>query len=364
MASTNVKITRIEDSVGDINNKQICVEPGNDPDTGYRMWAGKDGAGNTYKFLGKSKPAYIESLNVSDFSTAGLLSSDSSGDVTANVNTLAELNTLITDATLDDEGDPRDPNAHASTHYTGGSDPLSFDLDDVVTNDGTVDVDSTTKKATFEDSVITDSTDKDETGFEDLTTVQESDSVIDTGSGYWGGNDDWLFFSSNTPAYTLVDRKTLKPKLQETSSVIIATVFDDNGRCFGLSAVAVYDVDLSDLSITSRISIAFGDVPIVDMYNGLIYAIVGSTVHIIDPNDWTSTTITTATAITTARGFVINPDTKTFFVLDDTGSAVVVREFRIGDGSLVNTSSSISTLSGYLSNIALHGDYVAQRWRW
>ena len=39
--------------------------------------------------------------------------------------TLAELNAIITDATLDDSGDPRDPNAHAPTHEDGGSDELT-----------------------------------------------------------------------------------------------------------------------------------------------------------------------------------------------------------------------------------------------
>jgi hypothetical protein len=38
--------------------------------------------------------------------------------------TLAELNAIVTDATLDDSGDPRDPNAHASTHEDGGGDAL------------------------------------------------------------------------------------------------------------------------------------------------------------------------------------------------------------------------------------------------
>lgn len=38
--------------------------------------------------------------------------------------TLAELNAKVSDAVLDDAGDPRDPTAHASTHV-GGSDPIA-----------------------------------------------------------------------------------------------------------------------------------------------------------------------------------------------------------------------------------------------
>jgi hypothetical protein len=39
--------------------------------------------------------------------------------------TLAELNTAITDATLDDVGDPRTPTAHTSTHENGGGDEIN-----------------------------------------------------------------------------------------------------------------------------------------------------------------------------------------------------------------------------------------------
>jgi hypothetical protein len=38
--------------------------------------------------------------------------------------TLAELNAEISDANVDDLNDPRDPNAHNSTHYKTGSDPI------------------------------------------------------------------------------------------------------------------------------------------------------------------------------------------------------------------------------------------------
>ena len=38
--------------------------------------------------------------------------------------TLAELNALVSDATLDDSGDARTPTAHASTHYNAGSDAI------------------------------------------------------------------------------------------------------------------------------------------------------------------------------------------------------------------------------------------------
>ena len=42
-----------------------------------------------------------------------------------SASTLAELNSKISDATLDDSGSARPPTAHASTHATAGSDPLA-----------------------------------------------------------------------------------------------------------------------------------------------------------------------------------------------------------------------------------------------
>lgn len=38
--------------------------------------------------------------------------------------TLANLNAKVTDATLDDSGDPRDPNAHNTSHQNGGGDEI------------------------------------------------------------------------------------------------------------------------------------------------------------------------------------------------------------------------------------------------
>ena len=45
--------------------------------------------------------------------------------------TLSELNSIITDATLDDSGDSRTPTAHASTHISGGSDEINGDQLDI-----------------------------------------------------------------------------------------------------------------------------------------------------------------------------------------------------------------------------------------
>jgi hypothetical protein len=44
-----------------------------------------------------------------------------------SADTLANLNTKISDATLDDSGDPRTPTSHASSHEVGGSDLVDHD---------------------------------------------------------------------------------------------------------------------------------------------------------------------------------------------------------------------------------------------
>lgn len=41
-----------------------------------------------------------------------------------SADSLANLNSKISDATLDDSGDPRDPNAHSASHENGGSDEI------------------------------------------------------------------------------------------------------------------------------------------------------------------------------------------------------------------------------------------------
>jgi len=45
--------------------------------------------------------------------------------------TLAELNSIITDATLDDSSSPRSPTSHASSHISGGSDEIDGDQIDI-----------------------------------------------------------------------------------------------------------------------------------------------------------------------------------------------------------------------------------------
>lgn len=47
------------------------------------------------------------------------------GGAAHSSDTLANINTKISDATLDDSGDPRDPNAHNTSHQNGGSDEIS-----------------------------------------------------------------------------------------------------------------------------------------------------------------------------------------------------------------------------------------------
>lgn len=103
MATTDARIFRINDYIAAINPAQIAVEPANDADLGYRMYGGKDAAGNVQKWLAKDKPARIDTLQLigaDTVSEAGLLRHDSAGNVTGKLMTVAELNALLSDGPI------------------------------------------------------------------------------------------------------------------------------------------------------------------------------------------------------------------------------------------------------------------------
>lgn len=109
---TDVKITHIEEEPSAIDPLQISITPGNDPQIGQRVLGFKDSAGDARKCLNKSAHAPVKSLNVSDFTAAGILRTDSSGNIYGDVNSLGDLNTALGGTTIDESTDPRDPNAH------------------------------------------------------------------------------------------------------------------------------------------------------------------------------------------------------------------------------------------------------------
>ena len=66
MASTDIRLYRQNVAVASVANQQLTVEPTSDSDLGFKMWAGKDADGATYKFLGKDKPAKVTTLTTTD----------------------------------------------------------------------------------------------------------------------------------------------------------------------------------------------------------------------------------------------------------------------------------------------------------
>lgn len=103
MATTDARIFRINDYIANINAAQIAVEPANDADLGYRMYGGKDAAGNVQKWLAKDKPIRAESLGLigTDYiGEAGLLRHDTNGDVVGKQMTVAELNSMLSDGPI------------------------------------------------------------------------------------------------------------------------------------------------------------------------------------------------------------------------------------------------------------------------
>lgn len=59
-----------------------------------------------------------------EWAAAGAPGAHDLGGVSHNADTLADLNSKVSDATLDDSGDPRTPSSHAASHKNGGSDEI------------------------------------------------------------------------------------------------------------------------------------------------------------------------------------------------------------------------------------------------
>ena len=72
MAPRNEGILHIFDKlISAINSTQLAVEPTDDTDLGFRMWGGKDSAGNITKWLAKDKAARVATLTVQDLASVG-----------------------------------------------------------------------------------------------------------------------------------------------------------------------------------------------------------------------------------------------------------------------------------------------------
>jgi hypothetical protein len=102
------KILRIVDTISAISNKQIAVEAIVDPDLAYKMWGGKDADGNTTKWLSKDKPIQVTTATLTGGTTTGsdgLVRHDTNGLLSGGAILLADLNALISDATLFGEED-------------------------------------------------------------------------------------------------------------------------------------------------------------------------------------------------------------------------------------------------------------------
>lgn len=119
-----------------------------------------------------------------------------------NADTLANLNSKITNATLDDASSPRTPTAHASSHENGGSDEISVaglsgELADAQT--------PKTHAASHSDGGA------DEVTVENLATASTDTSLVlkpdgsgglAFGAGGGGGTNGWELVGSNTTEQT------------------------------------------------------------------------------------------------------------------------------------------------------------------
>lgn len=98
MATEDVKILHIEGVLTALSNKQIGVDSKADDDLGFRMWGGKDNAGNVTQFLAKSENAWIDELRLEGETTIGdigMLKHDANGDITGGKISVDYFNTNI-----------------------------------------------------------------------------------------------------------------------------------------------------------------------------------------------------------------------------------------------------------------------------
>jgi len=122
------QILRIADAIENIGLGQLAIEPTIDPTLGFKMVGAKDHTGGVQRFLAKGKPGLLDTLVLSGSTTtdtSGLLRHDSFGSVVGGLIPLATLNSLISDATLDDSSSERPPSDHATSHEPGGSDAIT-----------------------------------------------------------------------------------------------------------------------------------------------------------------------------------------------------------------------------------------------
>ena len=108
------KYLNVRDGYLTIGGALRIVELNEAPDTPI------DGYG--YLYVDSSGALHFKNDEGLDIALAAAGDSVTIGNIGAG--TLAELNTAISDATLDDAGDPRDPNSHADSHVLDGTDEL------------------------------------------------------------------------------------------------------------------------------------------------------------------------------------------------------------------------------------------------
>jgi hypothetical protein len=71
MQEKEISLKRINALIETIGNLQLAIEPEPDAQLNFRMWGGKDASGEAYKFLGKNKPASVQTMRVLNLSGTG-----------------------------------------------------------------------------------------------------------------------------------------------------------------------------------------------------------------------------------------------------------------------------------------------------
>ena len=230
-------------------------------------------------------------------------------------------------------------------------------LDGVVSNDGTVDIDSTTKKATFTDGVISGSTDKAEIGFTDLEQVNISPSAIEAGEGYIEAGYGYVLISTSTPQWNLIDRNTLEV-VNTLNEGLARAVFVSRKKALLFAANGVRVTELPSLKNEITL-ITFGGQPVVDMgEDGLAYAMRGNTLWAFDTGSLEYTTVTTP-SVGSITSISVDTENNRFFAVDDGGAgSITVKNFNLSTGVLNAVSDPILTGSAYYAALGRVGGRI------
>ena len=284
-------------------------------------------------------------------------------------NTLAELNTLVSDANLDDSGDPRDPNAHAlgsAAHSADTLANLNVKISDADIPNNMSGASESGDELVITDGVIADSSDRDSIGFKDTTLLSEYD-LSTTGWQHTAVGDYFIAAFVSGTTYDLLDKSTGEPIVQ--GGTLPASV----GACvflgkylIGVSTTNLFMIDpvSGDLIFNSSIATASVDYIDVSKSGNIYFMDSGSNLYIYD----ISGSLVYSGAIS---GFsnapcacTVDDDESYLYVIDaervySSGPDAIIRRIDLTTKTITLSSLGISAYTGFYAGMEICNDRLA-----